>query len=293
MAARHQGFTLIELVVVIAVTGIVAGLVSSFSARPLLAYVDVSRRAELVDAGDGALRRAGRDLRRALPNSIRVSAGGETVELLHVVDGGRYRAVPGVNIATGEDHTPPGDVLEFGGDASFNILGRFGELAFSYGVPLAPGHRVAIYPTGSGVWSDAATAANPGVITPGATGITIADDTDEDQLLLSSTFQFAFGSPRRRLYLVDGPITYLCALGAGTLTRYSGYGPTVAQPTDPLAAPLSGANAAVLATGVSACSFTYTPGTAQRAGLVTVDLTLARAGEQVRLFHEVHVVNVP
>ena len=50
---RRRGFSLIELVVVIAVTSIVAGLVASFSARPLLAYADVSRRAELIDAADG------------------------------------------------------------------------------------------------------------------------------------------------------------------------------------------------------------------------------------------------
>ncbi|MDQ7073061.1 MAG: hypothetical protein Q9N32_05720 [Gammaproteobacteria bacterium] len=33
-----------------------------------------------------------RDIRSALPNSIRISADGKTLELLHTINGGRYRA---------------------------------------------------------------------------------------------------------------------------------------------------------------------------------------------------------
>ena len=291
--AHEEGFSLIEVVIVIALTGIVAALISSFITRPFAAYGDIRVRAQLVDSADNALQRLARDLRRALPNSIRVSGG--AIEFLNTSSGARYRRDPGVNAATAEDHTAATDVLDFAGDLSFNALGRLTGLAFTYDVPLAAGHRIAIYSTGAGVWADAAKGANPGVITPASMSVTIRDDVDEDRIELSggAPFRFALESPRRRLYVVDAPVSFLCDTLAGTLTRYSSYAIAATQPTSPLLAPLSAASAGLVATDVTGCAFTYQPGTSERAGLVTLDLTLARSGEQVRLLQQVHVVNVP
>ncbi len=287
------GVTLIELVITIALSAIVAGLIGSFIARPFEGYSDARTRADLVDGAEGALVRMARDVRLALPNSLRVGAGGLALELLHTVDGARYRAGAGVN-PSAQDHSAPTDWIDFtSADAQWNVLGRFPNLAFSYGTPLAAGHRVAVYPTGSAVWSDAATGANPGTITPAGTAITLADDGDEDQLALSAAFRFALASPRQRLYLVDGPITFRCDTAAATLTRYAGYAPAATQPTDPSAAPLSSASAARLADSVSSCAFAYDPGTATRGGLVTLALGLARGSEQVRMSWQVHVDNTP
>lgn len=290
---RDPGFSMVELVVVIAITSIVASLALDLITRPLWAYGDVTRRSELVAAAGTAMRRMARDVQRSLPNSLRVAGAGAALELMYAADGARYREDPGVNTATTEDHTAASDVLSFGPDAQWNLLGRFGALGFTYGVPLAAGHRVAVYPTGAAVWTEAATSADPGSITPAGTSITIQDDVDEDQILLSSTFQFALSSPRRRLYVVEEPITYLCSAGAGTLTRYSGYAMAAAQPTDPSVAPLSGAASALLSRRVSSCTFSYAPGTPARAGLVTIELVLAAGDEQVRLLQQVHVGNAP
>jgi MSHA biogenesis protein MshO len=283
----RAGYTLIEVVVVIAITALVAGFIGSFIVRPMQIYNDVNLRGELVAAASSALERVAREVRAALPNSVRVAAGGGALELLHVADGARYRA------AAGGAHSAASDVIDLAGDGSFNVLGRFQDLGFSYGTPLAPGHRLVIYPTGSGVWSDAASGADPGVITPAATSLQVLDDGDEDQLVLSAPFRFALGSPQQRVYVVDGPLSYLCDTAAGSLTRYAGYPATAVQPTDPAAAPLSSASDALLVDRVSACRFTYTPGTPQRAALVTIELTLSHLGEQVRLLEQVHVLNVP
>jgi MSHA biogenesis protein MshO len=281
------GFTLIELVVVVAITALVAGLIGSFVTRPILVYNDVARRTELVSAAGSSLERIAREVRAALPNSVRVGAGGSALELLHVADGARYRA------AAGGAHAAASDWIDLAGDASFNVLGRFRDLPFSYGAPLAAGQRLAVYATGSSVWSDAESGANPGVITPAATQLTILDDGDEDQLVLSSPFRFALASPEQRIYVVDGPLSYLCDVGAGTLTRYSSYPVDDVQPTNPSASPLSSGTGALLVDRVSGCRFSYTPGTAQRAALVTLELTLAHQGEQVSLLEQVHVLNVP
>ena len=47
----QHGFTRVELVMVIAIAGLVAVLISTVMSNPLQSFVDQSRRAELVDAG--------------------------------------------------------------------------------------------------------------------------------------------------------------------------------------------------------------------------------------------------
>jgi MSHA biogenesis protein MshO len=84
----QHGFTLIEAIMVIVITGILAGVVAVFITRPVQGYVDSVRRAELTDVADVALRRIGRDVRLALPNSLRVS-GNSCIEFIMTKGGGR------------------------------------------------------------------------------------------------------------------------------------------------------------------------------------------------------------
>src|SRR5436305_14924854 len=90
-----RGFTLVELVAVMAITAIVGAIVATFVRIPLQQYVDAERRATIVDAADTAFTRIKRDLQRSLPNSVRVSDGGGTnvyyLEFLQTRTGGRYR----------------------------------------------------------------------------------------------------------------------------------------------------------------------------------------------------------
>jgi len=293
--SRRNGVTLLELVIVLILTSITAGAVAVWITRPIEGYRDLTRRARLVDAAESALRRLARDVRRAAPNSIRVGAAGSALEMLHAWDGVEYRVQPGTNPGP-VPHGTPSDWLSFAaaGDAQWNALGRFRALAFGYGVSLPAGTRIAVYPTDAAtLFAEAASGANPGVITPAATGITILDDGDEDQVLLSTSHQFRFASPDRRLYVVDTPVTYLCDPIAGTLTRYWGYAIASPQPVDPAVAPLATAGHALASRHVTACDIRYLPGTSQRAGLVTLQLELSEAGEHVRLLHQVHVENVP
>ena len=268
---RHlRGFTLVELIMVIVITGIIATMISVFIRDPIDSYMDLTRRAELVDAAESALRQMARDIRRALPNSVRCSpncAAGTEIELINTVQGARYRSASPGGAAK---------VLNFNAaDNSFNVLGQFlptGTLS---------GHHLVIYNLGV----PGADAYNfDSVISP-AGNITIANDTvpptnDEQTVTLAVPHQFAFESPRQRIFLVDGALTYKCE--GGGLNRYGVYpiggGPGAAVP---------------VTTHVSACSFSYTAGTATRAGLVTLSLTITDGGESVQLLHQVHVDNTP
>lgn len=288
------GFTLIELIVVVLLLTVVIGMTATLTLKPLQAYGNVRLRAALTDTTEAATRRMGRDIRSALPNSLRVGGGGLAFELLHVLDGARYRVEAGVNPST-VDHMPATHWLDFTGqEDSFNILGRFQELGLAYGVGSPAGYRLAIYPTEAAIYNDAATAANPGVITSGvAGGFQLADEGDEDRIALSPTLQFSLASPRQRVYVVDTPVSYLCDLGTEQLVRYSGYAIASAQPVDGSVVPLSAGNIALLATNVTGCDFRYNTSTATHSGLVTIDLTVARDGESARLLHQIHVSNSP
>lgn len=291
-ARRRSGLSLIEVVTVISLTGVMSVGLAQILRHPLNGYLAVSRRTELVALAELAMNRMTRDLRSALPNSVRVAGGGTVLELLHMTSGARYRRDPGIN-GSGEDHTAASDWISFGGDAQWNVLGRFQDLPFSYGTPLAAGHRVAIYPTGTNVWTEAAAGSNPGIITPASTRISILDDGDEDQIQLSAAHRFRFTSPTARLYIVDTPVSYFCDLGSASLWRIDGYPVSAAQPTNRSTAPLSSGQSRRAADLVDACRFDYVPGSPTRAGLVTIEIVLDNAGERVRLLQQVQVQNAP
>jgi MSHA biogenesis protein MshO len=281
--ARARGFTLIELVITIAVGSVVVAFMSLFIVMPMNAYTAQTRRATLVDESDSALRFMARDLRSALPNSVRTAASGTALELLATADGARYQDNgPVANPALALDFTAP--------DGAFATTVPFTQLTlpwssnayylsiYNVGVPGANAYQMAnvITPAGTTITISAGAAPNPNLVT------------------LSPAFQFAYGSPEKRVYLVSGPVSYLCDTSAGTLTRYSGYS---IQSTEPVsaAAALTGANAtsALVASNVSSCSFVYSSGTAQRNALATLSVSITQSGESVQLLNEVQVVNAP
>jgi MSHA biogenesis protein MshO len=281
-AASHRGFTLIEMVVTIAVGAVVVAFMAMFIVMPMNAYTAQTRRAGLVDASDSALRFMSRDIRSALPNSVRVASSGTVtaLELLATADGARY-----------QDNGPvsnPALALDFTtASGGFATTVPFTQLTLPFS---SNAYYLSIYNVGV-PGANAYQMTN--VITPSGTTITVSAGAASNQNLvtLNPPFQFAYGSPEKRVYLVSGPVSYLCDTSAGTLTRYSGYAIASTQPTS--AAALSGATSTLVAANVASCSFTYSAGTAQRNALATLSLQIAQSGESVQLLNEVQVVNAP
>ncbi len=274
-----RGFTLIEMIVVILIVGILSGVLFMVLRGPMQAFVDVEKRTRLVDIADTALQRMTREIRLALPNSIRVT-GGTTVEFLRTLDGGRYRAKPGGGAAVCPGGSPPAqDRLNFAltGDC-FEVMGALNNVPTSFGTSRAEciastADCLVIYNTGQ-TGANAYNQDNIAVITSATTAnyITFADAPP-----------FPFRSPRQRFFIVDTPVSFVCS--GGEINRFDDY---------PIGGSVAMGN--LLVNQVSACSFTYNAGSATRAGLVTLSVTISDstlAGASVTLLQQVHVDNQP
>lgn len=291
---RHaRGVTLIELVIVIVLVGIVSSMIAVF-VGPVRAYLDSSRRAALADAADTALRRIGRDVRLALPNSTRVTTSGSSnfLEIMLVRTGGRYRSGTDPSATgtcpTGAGTAPSEDALLFGAaDTCFKTVGSLPNIAqvttsdYLVVFNLQPGSPNA------DAYQFPGTGGNKSLISGAVAG------SGQDRITFASN-TFSFESPGNRFFIIEGPVSFICDPVAKTLTRRWGYTISAAQPTS-----FSTGSSALLATGVTGCAFTYdTSIAAQDSGLVTLSLQLTVTDSTgtpatVNLYHAVHVNNVP
>jgi MSHA biogenesis protein MshO len=286
--ARAAGMTLIELVVVITLAGICVTFMSMFIVQPIEAYTAETQRAALTDTADGALRMLSRDLRAALPNSLRVASSGSVValEFLATVDGARYR--------DNGPFTDPTQSLNFTTAATaFATTVPFSQVTLPF---TSSSDYFVIYNVGvPGANAYAMSNVLTPVITPVGTTITIraGSSTNAQLVTMSPGFQFAWGSPGKRIYLISGPVSYLCDTASGTLIRYSGYPIASTQLTSAASLVAAGASTGQVAANVGACTFSYTSGTATRVGMATLILRLVNGTQQVQLVHQVHLVNAP
>lgn len=268
---KHRGFTLVEMIIVIVITGIIAGMVAIFIRAPVQGYVDSARRAELTDIADTAVRRMARDIRTAVPNSVRQSnCTMPCVEFIPTKDGGRYRA--GL----------PGNVLEFGvPDGSFEIIGTT--------IDFAAGDYIVVGSTQSDAVPPYDTTAN-GVLRAYTGGVGTQTVVNFDNTALpfwaeldSQRFDVVDGTQQAVAYQCENVGTDSSGNGTGVLRRYWHYGFNAAP---------GGPHFAILADKLSACSITYDIPN-QRFGLVAVRLEIKQANEVVSLYNEIHVNNAP
>jgi len=296
--AGNRGFTLVEAIVVIVITGIIGAMVAVFIRSPVEGYMDAERRAGLTDIADTAVRRMARDIRLALPNSVRTPADGSglCIEFMPTRIGARYRAV--VDGSTGN-----GDVLDFTTlDASFDMLWLNSTLPADNRI--VAGDVVVVYNDGSAsgnAYAGVNAIQVSGVAEPGGTAnstaitfVGVGAAAPFNRKLLPGE------SPGGRFQVIPSAthvVSYFC--NGTQLTRHTRLlGAAWGRPAN-CAAMVAGATSAVLATNLGACSLIYDPPGVStglsRFGIVsmTLGITDAPTGETVNLYHQVHVDNTP
>ncbi|MGK0499037.1 MAG: MSHA biogenesis protein MshO [Oceanicoccus sp.] len=260
-----HGFTLVELVSVIVLLGIVATASSQFIRQAIEIYSDSIDYDRLQQQGRFSIERMTRELRNALPGSIRVSSdvGIQCLEFMPIKAASNYlQQVTGANVTT----LPVVDI----------------------GYSFVSGDRLVIFPIeNSSVYGAAATGIGD------ISGATAA--VGNVQTISLSSENFLYDSPSNRFYIVNQPVSF-CA-SDNSITRHQGYIATASAVAPPNSGSVLARNIR-LQDGVDAVTvFVFSDGVLQRSGLVSLDLrfseTTSLGNDWARFRQQVLVRNAP
>jgi MSHA biogenesis protein MshO len=257
MAVR--GFTLVELVTVMIVMGILAIGTVRFISDASLGFASTITRTELAGDAGFAIEKISRELRSALPGSVRTNAG--CVEFIPIVDASTYTSLPLASAAAGFTAVP------------FDPA------------PTATGLRAAVNPDNSSYQLGTASVVSPQVL------LSAPDANNEVTVSFAAAHRFPAESASNRFFLVATPVSF-CVSGA-QLWRYSNYGFNSLQP-GPAALPAGLPDRVLIADRVSAVTpFAVNSATLTRSAVVEMDMVFARGDDEVAMQHLVQVRNVP
>ncbi|HEU4654828.1 MAG TPA: prepilin-type N-terminal cleavage/methylation domain-containing protein [Steroidobacteraceae bacterium] len=276
--SRHRGirgFTLVEMVVAITVSAIVVVFASMFLAAPVESYFAQTRRERLVEASELISRSISKDVRAALPYSVRTRVNGNfrLLDML-VVD-----APPAVYQDTGA--APDVLTVSPGSDTDFSINGRFQPNLTGGFIDLA-GRRIAVS-VGPNIYTA------PNLITPPQIVRVSYNQPSSERIHLASSFSFSGADLTHRVFLVRGTVGYLCDQTAGTLRRYEGYplssSATAHDTTTEMNALASTSD--LISSKIASCNFSAPAGTTSGAReLAGVRITLRDGGESISILEQ-------
>tara|TARA_R110000868_G_scaffold94448_4_gene260553 strand:- start:14444 stop:15283 length:840 start_codon:yes stop_codon:yes gene_type:complete len=274
MAVGAGGFTLIEMIMVIVITGII-GLVSTrFMSLSVLGWLDTSSRSMWASNASATAEQIIRDIRLALPNSVRrfENNGSSCLELVPVLGSSDYLTLPLGSAGTLME------VVEFAALTS-------GDSGY-----------VAVYPVGSEVIYGAS---GPGSALSSSMATLGSVQNHRQTLVFSQNERFLTDSPQRRVYLVDMPVAY-CEDAGGRIWRYRGYG--FAADSSQLL-PATDATLMLDSLLPGSLEFGLLASGVQRNAVVSLRFTTLRSvrdgnaagsdGERQSITREVHLLHVP
>jgi MSHA biogenesis protein MshO len=255
VAKYCYAFTLIELVVVIVILAILAAMGTGFAVRSIESYRVTQNRAILVNSARPVLERMTRQLRGALPYSVRIVNSGNCIQFMPIAAAGNYlSAVP-----DSYNGAPPTSAINV---SPYNII-FFAAKYVSIGAMSAS----EIY---------------------GAAPVSIATynaASSATQVQLTAPKSWQRNSINRRFYLLDNPQAF-CVLGSN-LFFYKNL--NVAQASVDTSAPSN-----LMARNITAITpFTLAQGSENRNTKITLSITFGQQGETILFNQGVMIRNVP
>jgi MSHA biogenesis protein MshO len=265
----NRGFTLVEMVAVIVLLGVLGAATTSLISSSVRIYNDTARRDNLSQMGRFAVERVSREVRDALPGSVRAKtqAGTHCLEFMPIKAASSY-------LGRVSDNPPVSTVT---------------AVDFTYA--FAAGDSIAIY-----------TVTNNDVYAPGSKAIAAiasvsAASSDTRTITLASANRFPNESPIQRFYIVNDRVSF-CAVD-GQLSRYQGYSASGdSQPMPPSSGGVLLAEDIRLqdGDGNAVDVFEFSAGTLQRAGIAHLKFNFSDAvvsDEWVHFNQDVSVRNTP
>ncbi|TVP15748.1 PilW family protein [Shewanella sp. KCT] len=260
----NKGFTLVEMVTVIIILGILVVGVSSFVILSTRIFVESSSVDQVLSQSRFVIERMTRELRNALPNSIRVdkSSDAQCIEFMPITASASYINLP---IAPSAEADTGSIMLP------------------AQGVNLA--HKIVVYPLSPGQLYQDSPSTKQGRIFD-------VNRLSGNQIEFNNVLRFDEASPQKRYFMVNGAVSY-CFLSSGDIRRYDGYGVQTTQPT-----PAQMGTGALMGRYVvnnlgSEAPIHYTPGTLVNNAVVQLSPRFEVNGQTFQYQHQVQVINVP
>jgi len=264
LCSRIAGFTFVEMVIVISILGVLAIGSMRFLTDASTGFVQSNERALLASDAQTTIDLLAREVRGALPNSLRATADGQCFEFIPTLRALSYLSVP---------------------------LGLPGSQLWSVPVPgfvLGADTRVALG-TSLNPYQLGSVAMVSGLVS----NTTVLPD-GRMQIDLSAPHQFASASASERAYFVEDPVS-VCVDG-GALYRYASYGYLPVQP-NAADLPATLPNRELIAESITSPGPVFGIGSPslQRNGLISVSLTFASesANNAIGITQHLHVRNLP
>ncbi|AUD58948.1 MSHA biogenesis protein MshO [Shewanella sp. Pdp11] len=270
-----QGFTLVEMVTVILILGILVVGVSSFIIFGTRIFVESSSVDQVLSQSRFAVERMTRELRSALPNSVRLNSDSLTyqcIEFVPIEASTTYLTMPIIPAAAAST-----GIVILDNTASAIRVNQFAW----------------IYPLVDADVYSSARQKRAQIKTP---PLTLANQVT---LTFTAPTRFAEASPRQRIYFGSSPVSYCFEKGASgndlQIVRYAGYNFNTVQP-----------NPATMGTGVLMAQsvanrldnsndlpLILTPSSLVNNAMVHLQPRFNVNGETFQYRHQVQVINVP
>jgi len=268
---KTAGFTLMELIIVIIIMGVMSVGIAGFIKLSTQTYLNVTERDELLANARFSVERLNREVRNALPNSLReatnTAATTRCLEFVPIIASTVYTEIA----------VAPEPVANTIAVIPFKISDSVDYNCNDCG------DVVMVYPLDNAeIYQDHDDTSGK------AFEIESYPATDSSEIELKQTAVFTEDSPTNRAYIFNSPVSY--CLNGDTLKRYVGYGFTTAQSLPPL----TGSNS-LMAEGLDFASsrFSVVAASLRRNAVVQIKLNFTRDGEQVVFDNAIHINNIP
>lgn len=276
---RRQGFTLVELIIVIVLLAIIGLFVFNYLGFGAQIFRDTTERDQLVSQSRFALNRLTSELQGAVPRSIRVANtdSQRCLEFMPILASSLYVDIP----RPGPTSSDP--FIAVAPLANTSLVGGY-LLVYATNASYVYGNNV-----------------QRRKVVTGVTATTPAQDNLVEIEYATTPAFFGTESPARRYYIGGQPISWCYDNTTHRIYRFAGYGLNSLQPSFSQLQ-LSGASSAeIMAEDIyndlnnNEFPFYVFEATLQRNSLVQLDWRFSReaGSEPLQIVHEVHIANVP